>query len=113
MEPRAVPRGKGRPGSARARVAGTPRSDEPDLELLLLRLLDELVFLRDARGLLLHVEEIEVAPGPPARLAGILSGARLDRQLRAIRSEVKAATAHGLRVARAPAGWEAGVTLDV
>ena len=87
--------------------------EEPDLELLLLRLLSELVFLRDARGLLLRVEAIEVAAGPPARLAATLAGARLDRQLHALRSEVKAATAHGLRVARVPAGWEARVTLDV
>lgn len=53
-----------------------------------------------------------MAQGPPARLTATLAGARLDRQIHAIRSEAKAGTAHNLRVARAAAGREARVTLD-
>jgi SHS2 domain-containing protein len=87
--------------------------EEPDLELLLLRFLNELVFLRDARGLLLHPRRIRIDRGPAARLDAELWGERLDPARHRLGTEVKAATAHGLRVAPAEAGWEACVTLDV
>jgi SHS2 domain-containing protein len=87
--------------------------EEPDLELLLLRFLAELIFLRDARGLLLRAEGLEVEAGPPARLRGHLAGERADPARHALEGDVKAATAHGLAVRAAGGGWEARVTLDV
>jgi SHS2 domain-containing protein len=86
---------------------------EPDLELLLLRFLNELVFLRDARGLLLHPRRIRIDRGAEARLDAELWGERLDPARHRLGTEVKAATAHRLRVAPREAGWEACVTLDV
>lgn len=98
-------------------VAGSRREplalEEPDLELLLLRFLAELVFLRDARGLLLRAAELEVESGPPARLRGSLVGEPADPARHTLEADVKAATAHGLRVASTAEGWEAHVTLDV
>lgn len=100
-----------------AAVRGSRREpvalEEPDLELLLLRLLAELVFLRDARGLLLRAGAIEVEAGPPARLRGTLVGEPADPARHALEADVKAATAHGLRVTPTAQGWEARVTLDV
>lgn len=88
--------------------------EEPDLDLLLLRFLGELVFLRDARRLLLRAGRLRVEPGPPARLSGELRGERLDPRRHRLELDVKAATAHGLRVRREPDGaWTARVTLDV
>ncbi len=86
---------------------------EPDLELLLLAFLNELVYRRDAEGLLLVPDRIEVAPGPPARLRGVLTGERLGDAERALALDVKAATAYGLRVARVGDRWEGRATLDV
>ena len=86
---------------------------EPDLELLLLRFLNELVFLRDARGLLLHPRRIRIERGAEARLDAELWGERLDPARHGLGTEVKAATAHALRVAPGETGWEARVTLDV
>ncbi len=51
---------------------------EPDLELLLLRFLNELVFLRDARGLLLRAGPLRIAQAGEARLEGELVGERID-----------------------------------
>lgn len=87
--------------------------EESDLELLLLRFLGELVFLRDARGLLLRAGALEVEEGPPARLRGWLVGERADPARHVLEGDVKAATAHGLVVRRGAQGWEARVTLDV
>jgi len=88
--------------------------EEPSLELLLLRFLNELVFLRDARGLLLRVSSLAIRELDGAwRLEGALEGEILERGRHRLASEVKAATPHGLRVSRGAAGWEAEITLDV
>lgn len=87
--------------------------EEPDVELLLLRFLNELVFLRDARGLLLRARRVVVSEGPPARLSAELEGERLDRARHIPAADVKAATAHGLCVERAGRGYRARATLDV
>jgi SHS2 domain-containing protein len=87
---------------------------EPDLELLLLRFLNELVYLRDAEGLLLRPRELRVERGAgEARLAAELAGECLDPARHRLAAEVKAATAHGLSLAREGGGWRASVTLDV
>jgi protein archease len=86
---------------------------EPDPELLLLRFLGELIFLRDAEGLLLRVRSIRVRSDGEARLDAELGGEKLDRARHRLASDVKAATAHGLRVACEDGDWVATVTLDV
>jgi len=87
--------------------------EEPDLELLLLRFLNELVYLRDAEELLLHPDRISVTRDGGARLDCELAGERIDPGRHALAADVKAATAHGLSVASTPEGWTAAVTLDV
>jgi len=87
---------------------------EPDVELLLLRFLNELVWLRDARGLLLRAESVHVTrPKGEAQLEATLVGEPLSRMRHALAADVKAATAHGLRIEARPDGFEARVTLDV
>jgi SHS2 domain-containing protein len=87
---------------------------EPDLELLLLRFLNELVYLRDAEALLLRPQRLRIEQeAGEARLFAELVGERLDRARHRLTAEVKAATAHGLSVARADGGFRATVTLDV
>jgi SHS2 domain-containing protein len=87
--------------------------EEPDLDLLLLRFLNELVYLRDAEGLLLHAHRVGIASDEVARLVARLEGERFDPRRHVLVTEVKAATAHGLRVEHVPGGWQASVTLDV
>jgi SHS2 domain-containing protein len=90
------------------------RLAEPDLELLLLRFLNELIYLRDAEGLLLRAARLRIASDPGnAVLEGELEGERIDRSRHALAADVKAATAHALCVRRGPEGWSARVTLDV
>jgi SHS2 domain-containing protein len=102
------------PEAVARRVQRAVVFEEPDLELLLLRFLNELVYLRDAEGLLLQAARVEVAADAGrARVMAQLAGEPLRRGRHLPASDVKAVTAHGLRVARAPAGWEATVTLDV
>ena len=105
------------PGSVGAGERRFVVLDEPDLELLLLRFLNELIYLRDAEELLLRPQRVRVARSPVARLEAELSGEPIRPERHRLAAEVKAATAHGLGVAPvgegADAGWEATITLDV
>jgi SHS2 domain-containing protein len=101
------------PEDVTAREREPVRLAEPDRELLLLRFLNELVFLRDARGLLLRAGALRITSNGEASLEGELVGERIERGRHRLEADVKAATAHGLRVERAGAGWRASVTLDV
>jgi SHS2 domain-containing protein len=101
------------PGSVERRERRSVTLEEPDLELLLLRFLNELVYLRDAEDLLLHADRVSVTQNASARLESELVGERMDPRRHALATDVKAATAHGLRVASTPEGWTAAATLDV
>ena len=86
---------------------------EPDLELLLLRFLNELVYLKDAELLLLRPRRLRVSLDSGARLEAELAGERIAAERHRLAADVKAATAHGLSVSKSVRGWEARVTLDV
>jgi SHS2 domain-containing protein len=99
------------------RVGGTVRCPvslaEAELDLLLLRWLDELIWRRDAEQLLARAGRLSVRrEGGTWRLDGELAGEPIGPAHR-LRADVKAATAHGLWMGRVGTGWEARVTLDV
>ncbi len=87
--------------------------EEPDIELLLARFLNELVYLRDAEDLLLHPARIEIARDGCARLKAELIGERIDSKRHDLAADVKAVTVHGLRVEQTAGGWTTQATLDV
>ena len=102
------------PEDVAPRIEQPVELDEPNVELLLLALLGELVFLRDARGWLLRARDLAIARAPArARLRGRLVGEPLDPARHRRAADVKAATAHGLRVEARDGRWEVAVTLDV
>lgn len=103
----------GEPAELRAEVRCELDLREPDLELLLLAFANELIYRRDAEGVLLVPERIEVEPGPPARLHGSCAGERISGSSGRLALDVKAATAYRLRVGRVDGRWEARLTLDV
>jgi SHS2 domain-containing protein len=102
-----------KPASVAPRTERRIALAEPDLELLLLRFLNELVYLRDVELLLLRVKQVRVEHDGEARLEALLVGEPMRPESHGTASEVKAATAYGLRVAPSDEGWEARVTLDV
>lgn len=87
--------------------------EEPDVDLLLLRFLSELVFLRDARRLLLRAGSLRVEANGAARLSGELCGERFDPARHRLTHDVKAVTAYGLRITQSAEGHQVRVTLDV
>ncbi|MDI3317108.1 MAG: archease [Bacillota bacterium] len=91
----------------------------PDLEGLLVRWVDEILFLVQTRAFVPARCSVRLeGPGPEGgwRLEARLAGSRLDRVAMGFRGEVKAATRHRLSVARettAGGRWRARLFLDV
>jgi SHS2 domain-containing protein len=87
----------------------------PDLETLLVRWINELVFLIQGDGFVpvhSHVG-IGVSGEEDFSLEASLTGAPLDLEGHGWQGEIKSATFHGLDVRQGNAGWQARVILDV
>ena len=84
----------------------------PDREALVVALANELIYRRDAEGLLLPGLTVLEAEG--GRLRGVLCGEAADPARHALRAGLKAATWHQLAVRDRPGGeLEAFVVFDV
>jgi SHS2 domain-containing protein len=111
-----------------AREPHTLSLEAPDGELLLAAWLNELLFLIEARGVVFARFEVESLTGgafgtkadtigaaavSAVRLQATAVGEAFDGRRHSIRSVVKAATLHGLRLEQNAGGWEGLVLLDV
>lgn len=90
------------------------RLAERSADLLLFRLLEELIYLKDAERLLLRVPVLRIH----AREGGLVleaeaRGEVLDPARHHLLADVKAVTLHQLRVEQTARGWEALVVLDI
>jgi SHS2 domain-containing protein len=94
---------------------------EPDLDLLLHNFLQELIFYKDAEGLLLRIEECRVhwqedrglGRGKPARLEAQAGGQAIDPKVHRLGTDVKAVTFFRFELNRDGEGWKTTVVLDV
>jgi len=85
-----------------------------DLDMLLFDLLNELVYYKDAKGLLLVVGSISVDCGQKAyALKATLKGEKIDRARHRLKADVKAVTLHRLSLVRVGPLWRATVVLDI
>jgi SHS2 domain-containing protein len=83
-------------------------------DLALLKLLDELVYYKDAESLFLRATSLRVTPCEGRwTVDAVLEGEEVDPERHERSGDVKAVTMHRLDVRRTDAGWEATVVLDV
>lgn len=102
------------PGVVERREDLAVTAEEADLDLLLFSFLQELIFLKDARRMLLHPEWIRITEQDGGFcLESAVRGERIDRQRHPLEVDVKAVTLHRLRVACEGGLWRAVVVLDV
>lgn len=88
--------------------------EHDQLDLLLFRFLNELIFLKDARQLLLRVESLSIKKANANFiLKGFVYGERPDPQRHPLRVDVKAVTLHRFSLRQTDGGWEASVILDI
>ncbi len=85
-----------------------------NLEMLLFELLQELIYYKDAEGLLLRVEKVEVScAGPECSLRAEAAGEGLNPERHDLIVDVKAVTLHRYWVLKDERGWQATVVLDI
>ena len=90
------------------------RLEHSELDLLLLGFLQELIFYKDARRLLLHADRVQIEKrGGVFRLDAVVSGEQIDAARHRLLVDVKAVTLHRLQVAFKDDFWQASVVLDV
>jgi SHS2 domain-containing protein len=88
--------------------------EEVDLDLLLFSFLQELIFFKDARQLLLRVESVALVPVVGGiQVKATVTGERIAPERHSLLVDVKAVTFHRFRVGQTPDGWEAEVILDI
>jgi len=88
--------------------------EDDALDLLLLKFLEELVYYKDAEGLLLRPSNVQVGwYGERWCMDATLEGEGIDPARHELSADVKAVTLHQLRVQRTDTGWEATVVLDI
>ncbi|MFQ5840498.1 MAG: archease [Candidatus Methylomirabilales bacterium] len=83
------------------------------LEALLFEWLGELIYLKDAEGLLFSRFEVHVSRDPRSRLGARILGEPIDPQRMRLAADVKAATYHLFALEQRRGGWWARVVLDV
>lgn len=87
-------------------------ADNPDM--LLYRLLQELVFYKDAELLLFSGYDIDIRQEIGKwRLKAVIRGEELSREKHELAADVKAVSLHNFKVRKTEQGWRAEVILDV
>ena len=90
------------------------RLEHEELDMLLLLFLQELVFYKDARKLLLHAEAVEIVEEKGLyHLEAWVSGEQIDAGRHCLLVDVKAVTLHRLQLQFENGIWRAVVVLDV
>jgi SHS2 domain-containing protein len=85
-----------------------------EIDLLLFDFLQEFIFFKDARQLLLQTEDISISKhGAVYTLRATLSGETLDAKKHALKADVKAVTLHRFDLSETLDGYRATVVLDV
>ena len=83
-------------------------------EMLLFRLLEELVYLKDADGVFLRLSEVTLSKvNDRFLLEASAYGEEIDSHRHDLIVDVKAVTLHRFAVEQTPQGWKATVVLDV
>jgi SHS2 domain-containing protein len=85
-----------------------------NIEMLLFDFLQELIYFKDAKRLLLRVLEAQIDQKDEAYfLKAKVAGEQLDDARHHQRADVKAVTLHGFSVGKHDGGWKARVLLDI
>jgi SHS2 domain-containing protein len=102
------------PETVRKETRRVLRLENPALDLLLFDLLQELIYFKDAEGLLLLPRHLAAAADELGwRIEGELAGEALDPERHEQGVDVKAVTLHRFEVGETPDGWRCHVILDV
>ena len=88
--------------------------DQENEEMLLFDFLNELIFYKDARRLILLPTQLTVTKtGDGCSVQATLEGEEIDRERHQLNTDVKAVTMLRFSLGEVPEGWRATVVVDV
>lgn len=88
--------------------------EHQELDLLLVRFLEEILYYKDSEQLLLRVAQCSVAADSrPLRVTAELVGETIDRERHQLSADVKAVTLHRLSIQQRKGEWVATVVVDL
>jgi protein archease len=99
------------PSSVQPKEEFAVEADGSDDEVLLVAFLNELLFLFDAKRVLLR--EFHVTESGGGRLKAAVRGEEIDLTRHVIKTPIKAVTYHMLKVERTPEGFKTTVVYDI
>lgn len=88
-------------------------AESPELDLLLVDWLSELLFLFETRHLLVSHADVAISSKAPYRLSAVIAAEPLDAGRHPVKVLLKAVTYHGLEVKQSGDHWEATVIFDI
>jgi len=104
----------GKAGAIEKKIAKKIEIQNKNIEMLLFDFLQELIFYKDAEGIFLCIEDIDILrTDTEYALSADAKGERIDRSRHRILVDVKAVTMHMFRVEHTDDIWRATVVLDV
>jgi SHS2 domain-containing protein len=100
--------------SIRPAVGREMEIENDSLEMLLFNSLNEIIYYKDAEGLLLRVPSVRIEQKNGSYVLHAKgSGEEIDPKRHQSRVDVKAVTLHRFSLKEADGGWEASVVLDI
>jgi SHS2 domain-containing protein len=103
----------GNPASLRPVMERRLHVESDSVDLALLKLLEELIYYKDAQSLFLRVRDVRVRHAEQWSVEAVAEGETIDAARHQLSADVKAVTLHRLNVQRTNGGWEATVVLDI
>ncbi len=83
-----------------------------NVEELLYNFISELIYLKDVKRLFLSAFDINIAADKRS-LKAVVAGESIDYNMHTIKTDVKAATYHDLRIEKTDGGYKARMLLDL
>lgn len=99
--------------SVKNNVTKTIKVEGNDMQTLLFNFLQEIIFLKDAKRLLLNKFNIKISEGKKLKLVAKASGEKLNMKKHELLVDVKAVSMHNFKVVKMKSGWSTSVILDV
>ena len=97
-------------GSGKEKVIALSAGTE---EQLLFDFLSEVVFVKDAEGVVFSQVSVKVTEGKKCSLKAVLKGESIDPERQELGNDVKAVTLHLFSLKKAGSGYKARVVLDI
>ena len=101
------------PKTVKPKIKKEIKLENENVEQLFFDFLQELVFLKDAEGVVFHDAKVIVEKNKVYKLKATVTADRADPKKQELHNDVKAVTMHKFKVEQTKKGWKAFVIADI